>query len=75
MTDFHEDKDEMDELSKESLGKLESADISEVKKILIRKEDIEYLTEELELTKATAERLLFKHEGDVKAAVRDIVGF
>lgn len=75
MTDFHEDRDEMGELSKESLGNLESADTSEVKRIVIRKEDVEYVMDELEVTRAAAERYLFKYEGNVKAAIRDIVGF
>lgn len=75
MTGFHEDRDEMNELSKESLGKLKSADTSEVENIKIQSKDVDFLMEELELTRVTSERYLFKHKGDLKNAIRDIIGF
>ena len=40
MTDFHEDKDEMNEVTKESLGNLMVSTQSPKKRVQIRQEDI-----------------------------------
>lgn len=40
MTDFHEDKDEMNEVTKESLGNLMVSSQSPKKRVQIRQEDI-----------------------------------
>uniref|UniRef100_A0A915D0U4 Nascent polypeptide-associated complex subunit alpha-like UBA domain-containing protein n=2 Tax=Ditylenchus dipsaci TaxID=166011 RepID=A0A915D0U4_9BILA len=78
VTDFHEDKDEMNEVSKESiqsLGNLKLNAQAESKKIIIRKEDVQLIVDELEVPKAIAERKLIQHGGDLKAALKDIMGF
>ncbi|KAI1728776.1 huntingtin-interacting protein K [Ditylenchus destructor] len=75
VTDFHEDKDEMNEVSKESIGKLQSKTQAEAKKIVIRKEDVQVIVDELEVPRSIAERKLIKHEGNLKSALRDLMGF
>lgn len=65
----------MNEISYESLGNLKAPTNPEIKRILIRKEDINFIVEQLEVLKSVAEQKLVKHEGDVKAAMRDIIGF
>lgn len=65
----------MNEISYESLGNLKAASNPEIKRILIRKEDINLIVDQLEVLKSVAEQKLVKHEGDVKAAMRDIMGF
>ena len=74
MTDFHEEKDEMNEVSKESLGNLK-AQQPEQKKFTVRKEDIQYIVQELEVPRIVAERKLMQHEGNLRAAIIDMIGF
>uniref|UniRef100_A0A914C999 Nascent polypeptide-associated complex subunit alpha-like UBA domain-containing protein n=1 Tax=Acrobeloides nanus TaxID=290746 RepID=A0A914C999_9BILA len=75
VTDFHEDKDEMNEVTKESLGNLMVSTQSPKKRVQIRQEDIRMIIDELEVTKYLAEKKLYEHNGDIKAAMRDIMGF
>lgn len=43
------------------------------KVISLRAEDVKLLADEFELTKATAERFLIRHRGDIKSTLRDLV--
>ena len=73
VTDFHEDKDEMNIVSTESLGNLKAQ--PEQKKFTLRKEDIQTIMQELEVPRLMAERKLVQHKGNLRAAILDMIGF
>ncbi len=64
----------MNVVSRESLGNLKASSQPERTKIVIRSSDIQLIVEELEVSKALAERKLLEFEGDVKAAMKSIMG-
>uniref|UniRef100_A0A183BUG3 HYPK_UBA domain-containing protein n=1 Tax=Globodera pallida TaxID=36090 RepID=A0A183BUG3_GLOPA len=73
VTDFQEEKDEMNEISKESLGNLKAQPGE--KRFTVRKEDVQTIVEELEVSRVIAERKLIQHEGSLRAALLDLMGF
>ncbi|KAL3082774.1 hypothetical protein niasHS_010576 [Heterodera schachtii] len=73
VTDFHEEKDEMNEISKESLGNLKAQPGE--KRFSVRKEDVQTIVDELEVSRIIAEKKLIQHEGNLKAALLDLMGF
>lgn len=66
----------MNEVSRESLGtyNLRTSSQPEGKKIVIHKEDVQMMVDELEVSKAYAEKKLLDFNGDVKAAMKSIMG-
>lgn len=66
VTQFTEESDEMGEVSKESLGNLKVQPESNANKIIIRKEDIQLIMDELGVPKYVAERKLVENAGDLK---------
>jgi len=48
---------------------------STVGKLTIRKEDVELIMRELEVTRIKAEKKLREHRGNAKAAMKDLLGF
>ncbi|VDM95367.1 unnamed protein product [Thelazia callipaeda] len=79
VTDFNEDSDNGREVSNEKLDSLISGPSGPSKgnqKIVnIKKEDILLIMHELELPKIRAEKKLIEHNGDIIAAVKDLLGF
>lgn len=74
VTDFHDDRDEMSAISTESIGQLKAAPQQDAR-VVIKKEDIQLIIDELEVTKFLAEKKLIQHNGDVAAALKDLMGF
>jgi len=66
----------MNEVSRESIGNynLRASSKPEGKKILIHKEDVQMMVDELEISKVLAEKKLLEFNGDVKAAMKSIMG-
>ncbi|KAL7070408.1 hypothetical protein ACQ4LE_010310 [Meloidogyne hapla] len=72
VTDFHEDREAVSEISRESLGNLKMAQ-PEQKNFTIKREDIQLIMQELEVPRIVAETKLIQHEGDLRAAILDLI--
>mmetsp|Transcript_6862 Transcript_6862/g.10764 ORF Transcript_6862/g.10764 Transcript_6862/m.10764 type:complete len:113 (-) Transcript_6862:553-891(-) len=83
LTDFQEEK-ELDQVkvreAMSALAKAERAEAEaqaarerELAAVAIKKEDVDLMEKELEITKQVAERTLREHRGDVVAAIRTLI--
>ncbi|VDD94090.1 unnamed protein product [Enterobius vermicularis] len=75
VTDFQEESDSVKGVSREKLDSLISGAQVTKKKVVVKKEDIQLIVDELELPRARAEKKLIKHDGDVMLALKDLMGF
>jgi len=74
VTQFHDDGDEMGEVSKESLIGIGQNKLSTIEsKIVLKKDDINLIMSELDVPQYIAEKKLIEHKGDVKEALRDLI--
>lgn len=75
VTDYHGDKEDM-KLTSSALGDLMSGEaVAKKNTVNVKKEDLDWMVRELDLPRLRVERKLIEHNGDVKAAVRDLIGF
>nr|CAD2124842.1 unnamed protein product [Meloidogyne enterolobii] len=72
VTDFHEDREAVSEISRESLGNLKMAQ-PEQKNFTIKRDDIQLIMQELEVPRIVAEAKLIQYEGDLRAAILDLI--
>uniref|UniRef100_A0A9J2P265 Nascent polypeptide-associated complex subunit alpha-like UBA domain-containing protein n=1 Tax=Ascaris lumbricoides TaxID=6252 RepID=A0A9J2P265_ASCLU len=75
VTDFHEDNDNVKEVSNVKLDSLISGPQAARKVVNIRREDVQLIVDELELPRIRAEKKLIEHDGDVIAATKSLLGF
>lgn len=64
----------MNAISTESIGQLKAAP-QQNHRVIIKKEDIQLIIDGLEVTRFLAEKKLVQHNGDVSAALKDLMGF
>ncbi|VDM46164.1 unnamed protein product, partial [Toxocara canis] len=75
VTDFHEENDNVKEVSNVKLDSLINGPQAASKVVNIRREDVQLIVDELELPRIRAEKTLIEHDGDVIAATKALLGF